>query len=92
MSGTLEIDEGAVTAAGPVTISTGALTFTYDKNDMGALALAPTNAGDGEDDNYGDYSVAFSSWWHRCNIHKRPRVKRQRDGCYLLSWCIVTCH
>ena len=30
MSGTLEIDEGG-TAAGPVTISTGALTFTYDK-------------------------------------------------------------
>ena len=39
MSGTLEIDEGGG-AAGPVTISTGALTFTYDKNDMGALALA----------------------------------------------------
>ena len=44
--------------AGPVTISTGALTFTYDANDLGALALAPTT-GDGEDDNYGDYSVAF---------------------------------
>ena len=59
MTGTLEIDESA-TAAGPVSISTGALTFTYDKNDMGALAIAPTG-GDGEDDNYGDYSVAFAA-------------------------------
>ena len=58
MSGTLEIDEGA-TAAGPVTISSGSLSLTYDKNDMGALALA--NPTDGEDDNYGDYSVSFSA-------------------------------
>ena len=33
MSGTLEIDETA-TAAGPISISTGALTFTYDDNDI----------------------------------------------------------
>jgi len=59
MTGTLEIDEATETAAGPVTISTGALTFTYDANDLGALAR--TNAADGEDDNYGDYSVAFSA-------------------------------
>ena len=59
MTGTLEIDEGG-TASGPVTISTGSLTFTYDNDDLGALALAPTG-GDGEDDNYGDYSVAFSA-------------------------------
>ena len=51
MSGTLELDETGG-AAGPVSISTGALTFTYDKNDMGALAQS--NAADGEDDNYGD--------------------------------------
>jgi len=57
MSGTLEIDEVG-TAAGPVSISTGALTFTYDNNDIGALALAGP---DGEDDNYGDYSVAFAA-------------------------------
>ena len=57
MTGTLELDEGGA-AAGPVTISTGALTFTYDNNDIGALALAGP---DGEDDNYGDYSVAFSA-------------------------------
>ena len=66
MSGTLELDESG-TAAGPITISTGALTFTYDKNDMGALAVASTKASssatvwDGEADNYGDYSVAFSA-------------------------------
>ena len=58
MSGTLELDENGG-AAGPVSISTGALTFTYDANDLGALAR--TNAADGEDDNYGDYSVAFSA-------------------------------
>jgi len=66
MSGTLELDESG-TAAGPVTISTGALTFTYDKNDMGALAVASTKATssatvwDGEADSYGDYSIAFSA-------------------------------
>jgi len=60
MTGTLELDEDGAPATGPVTISTGALTFTYDNDDLGALALAPTG-GDGEDDNYGDYSVAFSA-------------------------------
>ena len=63
MTGSLEVDgdqDGETVGVGPVTISSGALTFTYDKNDMGALALAPTG-GDGEDDNYGDYSVAFSA-------------------------------
>ena len=58
MSGTLEIDEGA-TAAGPVSIAAGALTFTYDNNGLGALAL--TGSDTGEDDDYGDYSVAFSA-------------------------------
>jgi hypothetical protein len=60
MSGTLEIDESSEVSPGPVAISTGALTFTYDANDIGALAIAPA-VGDGEDDNYGDYSVAFSA-------------------------------
>ena len=66
MTGPLELDESG-SAAGPVTISTGALTFTYDKNDLGALAVASAKATssatvwDGEDDNYGDYSVAFSA-------------------------------
>ncbi len=59
MTGVLELDEGGA-AAGPVTISSGSLTFTYDRNDLGALAMAPT-VGDGNDDNYGDYSVAFSA-------------------------------
>ena len=66
MTGTLELDESG-SAAGPVTISTGALTFTYDKNDLGALAVTSAKAGshasvwDGEADSYGDYSVAFSA-------------------------------
>ena len=62
MSGTLELDEGNGddgNASGAVTISTGALTFTYDANDMGALSL--TNTTDGEGDAYGDYSIAFSA-------------------------------
>ena len=66
MSGTLEIDESS-TGAGAVTISTGALTFTYDKNDLGALAVTSTKATssatvwDGESDSYGDYSIGFSA-------------------------------
>lgn len=60
MSGTLEIDEDSFATLGATSVSSGALTFTYDKNDIGALAMAPT-VGDGEDDNYGDYSVAFSA-------------------------------
>jgi len=58
MSGTLELDELGE-AVGPISISTGALTFTYDNNEMGALALAGNDTG--EDDNYGDYSVAFAA-------------------------------
>ena len=66
MSGTLELDEDGDPAVGPVTISTGMLTFTYDANDMGALAMAPDGSvggagDDGEDNNYGDYSIAFSA-------------------------------
>ena len=60
VSGTLEIDEATETAAGPVTISSGAFSLTYDANDIGALAIAPSG-GDGEDDNYGDYSVSYSA-------------------------------
>jgi hypothetical protein len=60
VSGSLEIDEDdGPTASGPLTISTGTLVFTYDNNDLGALAL--TGSDTGEDDNYGDYSVAFSA-------------------------------
>ena len=59
MSGTLELDE-AGEDAGSVSIAMGGLTLTYDQNDIGALAIAPAG-GDGEDDNYGDYSVSYSS-------------------------------
>ena len=62
MSGTLELDEDGDPATGPVSISSGALSFTYDANDIGGLAMAPNTANtDGEDDNYGDYQVAFSA-------------------------------
>ena len=60
MSGTLELDEDGNPATGPVTISMGTFSLTYDANDIGALALAPAG-GDGEDDNYGDYSVSYSA-------------------------------
>ena len=66
MTGTLELDESG-TASGPVSISMGALTFAYDKNDMGALAVTSAKATssatvwDGEADNYGDYSVSFAA-------------------------------
>jgi hypothetical protein len=66
MTGTLELDESG-TAAGPVTISSGALTFTYDKNELGALTVTSAKATsaasvwDGEGDSYGDYSVAFAA-------------------------------
>ena len=64
MSGTLEIDEGG-TAAGPVTISSGGFSMVYDANDIGALALAPTSGAgvqiDGEDDNYGDFSLSYTA-------------------------------
>ena len=66
MSGTLELDTDSV-SVGPVTITAGALTFTYDKNELGALAVASTQSTssatvwDGEADSYGDYSIAFSA-------------------------------
>ena len=60
MSGTLEIDEDGAPSAGPVVISSGAFSLTYDKNDVGG-GLAEGNAADGEDDNYGDYTIAYSA-------------------------------
>jgi len=65
MTGALEIDTDSV-GVGAVTIATGALTFTYDDEDLGALAVAPDGSfggagDDGESDSYGDYSIAFSA-------------------------------
>jgi hypothetical protein len=60
MSGTLEIDEDGSPSAGPVVVSSGAFSFTYDKNDVGG-GLAEGNPADGEDDNYGDYTIAYSA-------------------------------
>ena len=58
MTGTLEIDTNAV-SVGAVTISSGAFSLTYDENDVGG-GLAQAGA-DGEDDNYGDYTIAYSA-------------------------------
>ena len=60
MSGTLEIDEDGSPSAGPVVVSSGAFSLTYDKNDVGG-GLAEGNPADGEDDNYGDYTIAYSA-------------------------------
>lgn len=59
MTGTLEVDTDAV-SVGAVTISSGAFSLTYDKDDVGG-GLAEGNAADGEDDNYGDYTIAYSA-------------------------------
>jgi len=66
VSGTLELDESSWAGSdtgngvGAVSISSGAFSFTYDKNDVGG-GLAEGNAADGEDDNYGDYAIAYSA-------------------------------
>ena len=60
MTGTLEIDETGDPSAGPITISSGAFSLTYDNDDVGG-GLAQSNAADGEDDNYGDYTIAYSA-------------------------------
>ena len=60
MTGTLEIDTDAV-SVGPVTISSGAFSLTYDKNDVGGGLAQANTATDGEDDNYGDYTIAYSA-------------------------------
>ena len=57
MEGTLEIDETA-TAAGPVTIGVGTMSLTYDADGIAGIA---TPGADGEDDDYGDYSVSYST-------------------------------
>ena len=59
MTGTLELDTNAV-SVGAVTISSGAFSLTYDKDDVGG-GLAEGNAADGEDDNYSDYTIAYSA-------------------------------
>jgi len=59
MTGTLELDTDAV-SVGAVTISSGAFSLTYDKNDVGG-GLAEDAIADGEDDNYGDYTIAYSA-------------------------------
>jgi outer membrane protein OmpU len=57
-SASLEVDEAGDPTAGPVTISSGGLTFVYDANDIGGLTVA---GADGEDDNTGDYKVSYAA-------------------------------
>jgi outer membrane protein OmpU len=57
MSGTLELDEDGPDA-GPVTIGMGTMALTYDANAIGAIAVP---GADGEDDDYGDYSVSYTA-------------------------------
>ena len=56
-SASLELDEGSA-GVGPVTISSGGLTFKYDANDIGTLV---TGGADGEDDKTGDYMVSYAA-------------------------------
>ena len=56
-SAALEIDENGAPSAGPVSISTGNVTLTYDANDIGDMT---TVGADGEDDNIDDLKVAYA--------------------------------
>jgi len=58
-SAALELDESG-NGQGAVTMSSGGLTLKVDADDIGGLAVAP-EGGDGEDDNYGDVLLSYSS-------------------------------
>jgi len=72
-SASLEIDEGGDGLdMGPLSISSGGLTFTYDENavggikttnvtDMSAAGAVAAADDDGEDNTHGDYTVAYSA-------------------------------
>ncbi len=69
-SASLEFDEGGDGPdMGPVTISTGGLTFKYDENAVGGIATTNTGAGatnraaddDGEDNTHGDYQISYTA-------------------------------
>ena len=53
----LEIGEGGNPSAGPINISGGGLSVTYDLNGIGGLT---STGADGESDNTGDLKVAYS--------------------------------
>jgi len=53
----LEIDEDGSPSAGPITMSSGGISLTYDANDIGGLV---STGADGEDDNTGDLKVSFA--------------------------------
>ena len=74
VSGTLEMDESGEDA-GSVTISTGSFSFTYDENDIGALAVSADTGNNTPADNTtaytatmlmaktitGDYSISYTA-------------------------------
>ena len=55
-SATIELDEGGV-AQGPVSLSMGGLSVTYDENGMSDLTV---EGADGEDDDVADLKIAYS--------------------------------
>ena len=76
-SASIEMDEGGDGPdMGPLSITTGGLTFLYDQNAIGGVATTATAADntsgaaggtavaadvDGEDNNHGDYSISYSA-------------------------------
>ena len=57
-SASLEIEQGDSVGVGPLTVSSGGLTFTYDEDDIGGLVV---EGADGEDDNTGDYKISYTA-------------------------------
>lgn len=55
-SASLELDETGGLSDGPLNLTMGGLSLTYDD---GALGMVSTDA-DGEDDAYGDYTIAYT--------------------------------
>ena len=55
-SASLELDEDGGLSDGPLNVSMGGLSLTYDD---GALGMVDTD-GDGEDDAYGDYTIGYA--------------------------------
>jgi len=53
----LEIDEDGSPGAGPITMSSGGITLTYDTDGLGGLTAS---GADGEDDDKGDLKVSYS--------------------------------
>ena len=55
-SASLELDEDGGLSDGPLNVSMGGLSLTYDDNALGMVAVDT----DGEDDAYGDYTIGYA--------------------------------